>query len=141
MIVDPGDERGAHALARLAADRIGWLTTITPDGQPQTMPIWFLWVDGEILIYGDHRARRNRNLEANPMVSMHLNDDGSGNDIVVIEGEARMEPDYPQVPDNPAYLQKYDGWIDQYVDGPAKMAQTYNLPILIRPTRVVSIPG
>ena len=141
MIFDPNDMRGAHALSRLAADRIAWLTTVTPNGQPQTMPIWFLWVGGEILIYGDYRARRNANIEANPKVSLHLPDDGSGNDIVVVEGLARIDPDYPQVPDNPAYLEKYDGWIDQYVDGPAKMAQTYNLPILIRPTRVVSIPG
>ncbi len=141
MIFDANDERGAHALERLASERMAWLTTVTRDGQPQTMPIWFLWLDGKLLVYSDYRARRNKNIEANPRVSLHLPDDGSGNDIVVVEGIARIDPDYPQVTDNPAYLAKYDEWIDRFVGGPAKMAQTYNVPILITPSRGVAIPG
>jgi hypothetical protein len=62
MIFDPNDQLGAHALERLSDDKIGWLTTVTPGGQPQTMPIWFLWADGELLVCGGHRARRNANL-------------------------------------------------------------------------------
>lgn len=141
MIFDPADAEGAHALERLASERMAWLTTVTAEGQPQTMPIWFLWLDGELLVYGDYRARRNANLAGNPRVSLHLPDDGSGSDIVVIEGLARIDPDYPQVPDNPAYLAKYGDWIDRYVGGPSKMAHTYNLPILITPSRGVAIPG
>ncbi len=60
MIFDPDDELGAHALKRLSDDKIGWLTTVTPAGQPQTMPIWFLWVAGELLVYGDHRCSSER---------------------------------------------------------------------------------
>jgi PPOX class probable F420-dependent enzyme len=141
VIFDPDDGPGAHALARLARERMAWLTTVTPQGQPETMPIWFLWVDGELLVYGDYRARRNANLAANPRVSLHLPDDGSGGDIVVIEGVARFDPGYPQAPDNPAYLAKYGAWIERFVGGPARMAQTYNLPIFITPTRAVCIPG
>ena len=141
MIFDATDERGGHALRRLASEKIAWLTTVTPAGQPQTMPIWFLWVDGEILIYGDHRARRNANLEANPMVTLHLESDGGGGDIVVVEGEARIDPDHPQIPDNPAYLAKYGEWIDRDLGGPSKMAQTYSMPILITPTRGIAFPG
>ncbi|MBI3750417.1 MAG: pyridoxamine 5'-phosphate oxidase family protein, partial [Chloroflexi bacterium] len=71
---DPAKPAHAHALERLRGDRIAWLTTVTPEGQPQTMPIWFIWTDadegpGEILVYGDRRARRNRNLESNDRVS------------------------------------------------------------------------
>lgn len=135
MIFDPADARGAQALQRLAADKIGWLTTVSPGGQPMSTPVWYLWVDGEILVYGDHRALRNRNIEANPKVSFHLNDNGSGGDVVVLQGIARVEPDYPAVPDNPAYLERYGEWIESGLGGPYKMAQTYSLPILIRPTR------
>ncbi|MEO7664162.1 MAG: pyridoxamine 5'-phosphate oxidase family protein, partial [Candidatus Limnocylindrales bacterium] len=78
MIFDPETESGAHALDRLAIDMVGWLTTVSPKGQPQSTPVWFIWVDGELLVYGDHRALRNRNIEANPRVSFHLADDGSG---------------------------------------------------------------
>ena len=104
MVFDTGSDRDALALARLAADTLGWLTTVNPDGQPQTFPIWFLWHDGEVLIYGDRRARRNANLEVNPRVSLHLNDDGKGDGIVVLEGEARVDSSVPPVYDNPAYL-------------------------------------
>ena len=104
-------------------------------------PVWFLWVDGEILVYGDHRALRNRNIEANPKVSFHLADDGSGGDIVAIQGVARVEPDYPAVPDNPAYLAKYLDWINSGLGGPDRMAQTYSMPILISPTRGTAFEG
>ena len=76
MVFDTGSESDTHALERLATDIIGWLTTVTPDGQPQTFPIWFLWEDGEALIYSDRRAKRNVNIAHNPRVSLHLNDDG-----------------------------------------------------------------
>jgi PPOX class probable F420-dependent enzyme len=147
MILDPTNPAHAHALERLRADRIAWLTTVTPDGQPQTMPIWFLWVppapesgaEGEILVYGDRRARRNRNLEANDRVSLALRTDDLGSDVVVIEGRATMDPDYPQVYDNAAYQAKYGERIDASLGGAHRMAETYDVPIRIRPTRVVGI--
>lgn len=141
MILDPDDTWGAHALRRLHTEKIGWLTTVTEDGQPQTMPIWFLWADGELLIYGDHRARRNANIEANAKVSFHLPANASGGDVLVIEGEARIDPDYPLPPENVPYLEKYGAWIDAHIGGAARMAQTYNMPIRIVPTRVVGFAG
>ena len=147
MILDPARPEHAKALERLARERIAWLTTVTPEGQPQTMPIWFLWLtpgpaggadgDGEILVYGDRRARRNRNLEANDRVSFALRTDEHGNDVVVVEGRATMDPGYPQVCDNAAYLAKYGESINRSLGGPQRMAETYDLPIRIRPTRVV----
>jgi PPOX class probable F420-dependent enzyme len=137
----------AHALERLRTDKIAWLTTVTREGQPQTMPIWFLWLppagdpkapDGEILVYGDRRARRNRNLEANDRVSFALRTDEHGGEVVVIEGRATMDPDYPRVYDNPAYLAKYGASIDRSLGGAHQMAETYDVPIRIRPTRIVA---
>lgn len=141
MILDPDTNWGAQALRRLRDEKIGWLTTVTPGGQPQTMPIWFLWTDGELLIYGDHRARRNANIEANPKVSFHLDATPRGGDVLVIEGDARIDPDYPLPPDNGPYLEKYSAWIDTDLGGPATMAQTYSMPIRVVPTRVVGFGG
>jgi PPOX class probable F420-dependent enzyme len=145
MILDPAKPTHARALERLADERVAWLTTVTAEGQPQTMPIWFLWLppteatpDGEILVYGDRRARRNRNLEANDRVSFALRTDADGADVVVIEGRATMDPEYPQVYDNAAYLAKYRASIDRSLGGPHRMAETYDVPIRIRPTRLVA---
>jgi PPOX class probable F420-dependent enzyme len=141
MIFDPADKTGAHALERLDSAYAAWLTTVTPEGQPQSMPVWFVWEpgaaadDGEIVVYGDHRAKRNRNLEANPRVSFHLADEDRGEDFVTIEGTARIDPEYPPVGENARYLAKYGKTIDQYYGGPAQFGATYSMPIRIRPTR------
>ncbi len=135
MVFDGGTESDARALERLATDMIGWLTTVTPDGQPQTFPIWFLWEEGEALIFSDRRAKRNVNIARNPKVSLHLNDDGRGGDVVVVEGEARVDHATPPVPQHAAYLAKYGAWIVESLNSAEEMATIYNVPIRIRPTR------
>jgi PPOX class probable F420-dependent enzyme len=135
VVFDTGSDVDRHALERLATDIIGWLTTVTPDGQPQTFPIWFLWEDGEALIYSDRRAKRNVNIVHNPRVSLHLNDNGTGGDVVVIEGEARIDETAPQVPDHAAYLAKYGDRVINSFNSAHEMATVYNVPIRVRPTR------
>lgn len=135
MVFDSGTEADVHALERLRTDTVGWLTTVTADGQPQTFPIWFLWEDGEALIYSDRRAKRNANIAANPRVSLHLNDNGSGGDIVIVEGEARIDPETPPVTGHATYLAKYGLLIERDLTSAEEMATIYNVPIRIRPTR------
>jgi PPOX class probable F420-dependent enzyme len=135
VVFDGGTESDLHALERLRTDRIGWLTTVTPDGQPQTFPIWFLWEDGEALVYSDRRAKRNDNVRANPRVTLHLNDNGRGGDVVIVEGEARIDESTPPVPRHAGYLAKYGEWITAYLTSPEEMATIYNVPLRIRPTR------
>jgi PPOX class probable F420-dependent enzyme len=135
MVFDRGSDADRHALDRLATDVIGWLTTVTPEGQPQTFPIWFLWDEGELLVYSDRRAKRNGNIAANPRVTLHLNDDGRGGDVVVIEGEARVDDGSPAPGDNAAYLAKYGDLIRDSFSTPEEFTTVYNVPIRIRPTR------
>jgi PPOX class probable F420-dependent enzyme len=135
VVFDTGSDTDIHALERLGTDRIGWLTTVTADGQPQTFPIWFLWEDGEVLIYSDRRAKRNANILVNPRVSLHLDDDGDGGDIVVIEGEARIDAAAPPIPEHAAYLAKYGDLIVRDLNSAEEMATIYNVPIRVRPTR------
>ena len=55
------------AVERLERELILWLTTVTPAGQPQTSPVWFLWADGEILRLTAAPTRRGlANIRANP---------------------------------------------------------------------------
>ena len=132
----PARDADAHALERLGRDMIGWLTTVTPDGQPQTFPIWFLWVDGEVLVYSDRRAKRNANLGANPRVALHLDDDGRGNDIVIVEGEARIDESTPPVHRErrlPRQVRRVDPRDAELGRGDAR--PIYNVPLWIRPTR------
>ena len=135
MVFDPGADTDRHALERLDRDMIGWLTTVTADGQPQTFPIWFLWDDGEILVYSDRRAKRNQNIAANDRVTLHLNDDGRGGDVVVVEGEARIDDTVPPPEDNAAYNRKYGEWIKDSFSTAEEFTSIYNVPLKVRPTR------
>ena len=38
--IDPSTKGGSRALERLASDKIGWLTTVKGDGQPQDHRRW-----------------------------------------------------------------------------------------------------
>jgi PPOX class probable F420-dependent enzyme len=135
MVFDTGSDNDAHALDRLAQEKMAWLTTVTPDGQPQTFPVWFLWERGEILVFSDYRAKRNANIAANPRVVLHLNDDGEGRDVVVVEGVARVDDGTPVLEEHAAYLAKYGEWITRDLGSVERMAAVYNVPIRISPTR------
>jgi PPOX class probable F420-dependent enzyme len=133
--LDPATELGARALARLETELMGWLTTTNPDGQPQSSAIWFLWRNGEVVVYSRVRAPRNANVEANPLVSFNLNTDPDGDDVVTMEGEARIDLTLPPSSADPAYQAKHRHMIDRYGWTPQWLAENYPIPIVITPTR------
>jgi len=133
--LDPATEAGAHALERLETELMGWLTTVNPDGQPQSSPIWFLWQRGEVLVYSHIRAPRNANIEANPLVSFNLDTASDGDDFVTMEGETRVDQTVPPSSANSAYLAKYRHLIERYGWTPEWLSENYPIPILITPVR------
>jgi len=133
--LDPASEAGAKALQRLATEKIAWLTTVNPEGQPQTSAIWFLWRDGTIVVYSHVRAPRNANIEANPRVSFNLNTDAGGDNVVTMEGEARIDLSLPPPSADPAFQARYRARIEAYGWTPEWHAATYPVPIVITPTR------
>jgi len=135
LVLDTNDESDAHAARRLAEEPIIWLTTVGPKGQPQTSPVWFLYEDGQFLIYSLAGTARIRNIEANPRVSLNLDGDGRGGNIVVIEGEAHIETFAPPSSEVPAYQDKYGARIERNGWTPQSFAADYPIPIRIRPTR------
>ena len=132
--IDPTDARGAEIIERLKNDRIGWLTTVAPDGTPQTSPIWFLWNGDDVLIYSLESARAT-NIMSHERVSLHLDGNGMGGDIVVLEGTASIDNDTPSCVDNPEYLVKYEpvmggnGWTPEW------FAERYCVPVRIAVTK------
>jgi len=132
--IDSSDESGTRAVERLSNDRIGWLTTVAPDGTPQVSPIWFLWDGDEILVYSLDSPRA-RNIASHPRVSFNLDGSGLGGDIVIVEGTARVGADTPSAADNPAYVAKYLPVMEDYGWTPEWFAGRYSVPIRITPTR------
>ena len=78
---------------RLDLESIGWMTTVSPKGTPMASPVWFLF-DGEtILVYSLEGTPRTANIAANRRVSFHLDGNGLGGDVIVIEGNAVIDDD------------------------------------------------
>ena len=135
MTFDATTPAGIRAMERLATERIGWLTSVTPDGQPQASAVWFLWEDGEVLVYSHRRAPRNGNIEDNPRVAFNLHTDTGGGDYVSMEGTARMDPYGPPASQNAPYLAKHQAMIDEYGWTAASFEADYPFVIRIMPTR------
>ena len=124
-----------RASDRLHDEYIIWMTTVTPEGQPQTSPVWFLLEDGAFLIYSLPASGRVRNIEANPKVALNLDGNGEGGDIVTLEGEAMVDASAPSAAAHEAYLAKYGARMQRYEWTPEWFASRYSVPIRITPTR------
>ncbi len=125
----------AAAEKRLRADQIAWLTTVSPSGMPRSSPIWFLW-DGEtFLIFSQPNKPKVRNVEAHSKVSLHLDGDGRGGNIVTIEGTARIDRDAPPADAVSAYAEKYAAGIRRLGMDAARFAADYSVAIRISPLR------
>ncbi len=135
-MIDTTTASGARAMERLRTELIAWLTTVAPDGQPQSSPVWFLWEDGEIVVCSLATTPRVRNVRANPRVALNLNSDVVGGDVATLEGGARVEGTELAAATEAAYRAKYDAKIDEYGWTWESFRRDYPLVIRIRPTRV-----
>jgi hypothetical protein len=80
--LDPSTEDGAKALRCLETEPMGWVTTVSPDGQPRSSPIWFLWRDGD--------------------------------EVLTMEGDARIDLGLPPSSANEAYQAKHRYMYERY---------------------------
>jgi PPOX class probable F420-dependent enzyme len=135
MANEPSPEKMAHADGRLRREPILWLSTVRRDGQVQSSPVWFLWDGRTMLIYSLPTSQKVPNIRANPRVSIHLNDDGVGSDVVSIEGTASIGGKEPRLDEVPGYLDKYRQLIADLGSEPTEFADAYSVAIRVTPTR------
>lgn len=115
---------------------IGWLTTVTSEGQPQSSAVWYV-VDGEdILVYSRPDATRMRNLAANRQVAFNLRGDRQGNTIVTMEGQVERDSSLPPPGEFLAYRAKYEVEIRRLGLTPKSYSDTFSVPLRIKVTRI-----
>lgn len=135
-MIDTSTEFGKRAQRRLNEETIGWLTTVTPGGQPQSVPIWFLWREDEtLLIFSRPDTPKLRNIRNNPHVSFNLDSDGQGGDIIRLEGSAEISKDVIAT-DVPAFIEKYQAGLSRIGTTPEGFAGSYSVAVTIRPSKV-----
>jgi PPOX class probable F420-dependent enzyme len=122
---------------RLQSNLIAWLTTVRPDGQPVSVPVWFVLRDDEtILIYTRPEKEKLRNIAANPKVSFVLDVTDVGRNIVRLEGTVTRADNQPPANDHPAYLAKYIERMAALFGTPEEFAALFSVGLIITPTRL-----
>ena len=85
-MLDTTTEAGARADRRLREETMIWLATLRSDGQPQSVPVWFLW-DGEtFLVYSRPGQQKLKNVGSNARAGLHLNANDRCGEVVQVEG-------------------------------------------------------
>jgi PPOX class probable F420-dependent enzyme len=117
----------------LQSEQIIWLTTVRTDGQPQPIPIWFLW-DGEAFVfYSQDRVQKLRNIRANPRVSVHINTDERGNRMLRADGVAEIVDETGLAIRDEAFMEKYRDGLRRIGETAQQFSQGYNRKIIVRP--------
>ena len=130
-------ERRAHVEGRLRANLMAWLTTVRPNGQPVSVPVWFLVREDEtILIYSQNAKAKLKNILENPRVALGLDVTDIGRDIIRIEGIAKHSPELPSADRVPEYAAKYAERIGAMFGTSAEFAEMFCEPLVITPHRL-----
>jgi len=122
----------------LDAEGIGWLTTVTSSGQPQSSAVWFVREDNTLVIYSKTTARKLINIVSNERVAFNLRGDEAGDTVVTLEGTAVIDREVRAPMDHPDYLVKYVSEIERLGWTPESFGGDYSTPVRITITRIRS---
>ncbi len=136
MTIDGSTPFGARVLDRLTSNGIVWFTTVGPSGTPYPRPIWFLWDNDSILIYSQPGTAKLNHIAANARVSINLNSDQYGNDVIVMTGNASIDESAPGAHEIPAYVEKYGEGMASIGMTPEQFAAEYSVAIRVTPEKL-----
>ncbi|GLV57788.1 pyridoxamine 5'-phosphate oxidase [Dictyobacter sp. S3.2.2.5] len=137
MALDLSQPKDAHVDQRLKQESMMWLNSVKANGRPHTVPVWFLWHNNQVFIFSQPGKQKIRNIERSPYVTLSLDTRDGGGDIVIIEGEARLEQQQDAAMLQ-AYASKYAeqmksmGWTFE------NMSKEYSQLISVTPTKFIS---
>jgi PPOX class probable F420-dependent enzyme len=134
-MLDTTTEAGARADRRLREEIMIWLTTVRSDGQPQSVPVWFLWAGETFLIYSQPGRQKLKNIGRNARVGLHLNANDRGGDVVRAEGTAEVVQDIPPASEVGEYLEKCRESIARIGFDPDGFARAYSVALRATPDR------
>jgi PPOX class probable F420-dependent enzyme len=128
---------------RLQSNLMAWLTTVRPNGQPETVPVWFYVRDDEtVLLYSRPGAVKLRNLAVNPRVTLVLDVTDIGRDVIRVEGIAQVVNGHPAATAVPGYLTKYLERMSALFGSPESFAEDFSVAIVIVPAKLrADVPG
>lgn len=133
MGIDFSSEFGQKALKQLQDEHVVWLTTVgASSNTPQPNVIWFLYQDGDVIMYTQPGYQRLKNIARNPRVSLNFNSPEDGEAMTIFTGTAEIDNNIKPVAQNPEYVEKYARWMELIDTTPEKMSAEYTVAIRIR---------
>jgi PPOX class probable F420-dependent enzyme len=122
---------------------MAWLSTVRANGQPECVPVWFLFRDDDtVLIYSQPKTVKLGNIALNPKVTLVLDVTDIGRDVIRLEGMAQCVPGHPLAQEVPRYLEKYIERIGALFGSAESFSQLFSEPIVITPSKLhASVPG
>lgn len=118
-----------HVADRLATEPVLWLTTVSAEGRPHSVPVWFHWQDPDVLVFSRPGTVKLAHLPGPVAVSLDTADHGQ--DVVLGEGTAVLPAEY----DDSGFALKYGSLIPGTYDG---WRTTFSQPVLITLTKLIA---
>lgn len=137
-LLNPTEDVHRMAVGKLQTQPLGWITTIRRDGTPATVPVWFIWRDGRVIVMSSPNTVKVRTIRNGSPVGFHL-ESGTGGDIVIINGRAEVSERsstawLPEIGE--AFSSKYAERMRNFGMAIETMAADYSAVILITPERI-----
>lgn len=137
-VFDTTNPTHQKALGKLDNDLIAWFGSARPDGRPHTVPVWFLWHDGQVIVLSEEKTQKVRNVRHSEHVVVSLETEGTGADVVILDGTAEISRENAT-----AWIPRIgDRYTTKYADGLAgsgitvdQMAAQYTQVIVVTPTK------
>jgi len=116
-----------------------WFTSVRADGQPECVPVWFMWRDDDtILIYSQPTAQKLRKIQVNSKVAMALDVSDLGRDNIRMNGVAAVSEGELSAANNEAYLAKYLERICALFESPERFSGIFSVALIVTPHRILS---
>ena len=135
-MIDFTTKLGQRAQERLASEYCIWLTTTGGDGTPQPRPVWFVWDNGEFVVYAAEGSAKLKHIAANPKVAVNFDGGPYGEDIQVFTGSARIVASDFESAAAANYFEKYASQIPEIGMTEESFKQTYSQTIRITPEKL-----
>ncbi len=137
LLADLSEDRRERVESRLGSNLMAGLTTVSPTGKPDSVPVWFLLQDdGSILVYSQPGKTKLRNIAGNPNVALGLDVTDIGRDIIPFEGTAEHAPGHAPADQVAAYAAKYTERAAAIFGTVEQFAAAFSEAIVITPSRL-----
>lgn len=128
------NELDSVVLKRLSTERYAWLTTLGHSGMPVPMLVWFRFDGEDFTVYSQPQTYRVSHVFAHPQVSLHLESDGVGSNLIIVGGRAAVTAEGVDPREDRDYWAKYH--VEAEVLGLSEAIGSYSTRITVTPTTV-----